>query len=279
VRPRHRPAPRAARIGFLALLSGGGRIDGALERARLEMHVDAAWERLDIDVRARASDQHALDNALAGRAHLALAGRDPHEQREVERCQRYVTITAELPDSAELLVLQAALALLRALAAEQELLLALDRSSARWWAPAELLALAAGRALDLDEHVQLVVEAVERRPGVGHLVRSRGLEKLARPDVGGRVPRRDAERIAELLRDLARLLLEGEILEPGDRLLTPELPPLTLVPRTDDCLSPASPDEAPLYELRDLDPAGRPGPSLAALLAAVRPRPRLRIVK
>lgn len=241
--------------------------------------MDAAWQRLDVDVRARGSDQQRLEEALAGRARLALAARDPHEQREVERCQRYVTIAAELADPAELAVLQAALALLRGLAAEADLLLAVDRSTARWWTPAELLALTPGRSLELDEHLQLVVEAVERSPGAGHLVRSRGLDKFARPDVGGRVPRRDAERISELLRELAGLLIEGELLQPGDRLHAPDLPPLTLIPRSDDCLSDAPPDEAPLYELRDLDPAEQPGPSLTGLLAALRPKPRLRVLK
>ncbi len=241
--------------------------------------MDAAWQRLDVDVRTRGSDQQRLEEALAGRARLTLAARDPHQQREVERCQRYVTIAAELADPAALAVLQAALALLRGLAAEEDLLIAVDSSTARWWTPAELLALAPGRSLDLDEHVQLVVEAVERSPGAGHLVRSRGLDKFARPDVGGRVPRRQAEPISELLRELAWLLIEGEVLQPRDRLLAPELPPLTLIPRSDDCLNDAPPDQAPLYELRDLDPAGRPGPSLAGLLGVLKPKPRLRVLK
>ena len=226
----------------------------------------------------RGNDGGRFDEALAGRAAMYLEGRDPHEQHEVARCQKYALIEADTPDPADLRVLGAAVATVRALAREGNLLLALDRVTARWWSPAELHALAVDRPFDVDEHAQVVVEAIERTPGAGHLVRSRGLEKFARPDVGGRAPRRETSSISELVRDVARLLAEGHEVHPGDRLRVPDLPPLTLVPRTEDCLQDAPAASAPLYELRDLLPNG-PGPDLTALLAALRPKPRLKVLK
>ncbi|MSP63297.1 MAG: hypothetical protein EXR72_23730 [Myxococcales bacterium] len=268
------PMRRPARIELYALLLGP-RIDGALERARTLVPDDAAWDALEIDVRARATDVGRLDEALSGRAALALESCDEHTRREVATCARYATIAATLPDPSSLEVLQAAHALLSALAREDDLLLAVDRSTARLWTPPELSALRDGRGFDLDEHVRVVVEAVERRPGAGHIVRSRGLVKFARPDVAARVPRRDSERVSEIVRDVARLLADGELLSPGDRVSLEGAPSLTLIPRRDDCQDDDAPDTAPLFELRDLGPAGRPGPSLAGLLAALRPKPRL----
>jgi hypothetical protein len=276
-RTAHRPTRRRARLSFVALLDGA-RIDAALDRARDELGDARAWDALDVQVRARATDGGRLDAALDGRPRMTLASRPEHERSDVDRAQRYATIEADLADPPILTVLCGALAILRALADEGDLVLACDLATARWWAPDELAALAPDRPFELDEHVQVVVEAVERRPGVGHLVRSRGLGKFARPDVGGRGPRRDAERLSEVLRDVARVLADGAALEPGARVELRALGPCTFVPRPDDALGDAPADEAPLYELRDLGPDG-PGPDCAGLLAALRPRPRLKLVR
>jgi hypothetical protein len=276
-RPRHRADPaRLARVELIALLSGP-RIEGALERARAEVGDAAIFDQLEVEVRAAATDGGRLDEALGGRAAHALALRDEHERRDVASCRRYATIVAAVADPPSLDLLQASTALLRALALEDDLVLALDASTARWWSPPELAALDPARPFALDEHCQVVVEAVERTPGAGHVVRSRGLVKLARPDVAARVPRRDAERVAEVVRDLARLLAEGELVRPGDRLALAELPSLTMVPLGDDCRA-APPDTAPLYELRDLATDGGAARDCAALVAALRPRPRLKVL-
>jgi hypothetical protein len=56
------------------------------------------------------------------------------------------------------------------------------------------------------------------------------------------------------------------------------LPPITLIPRTDDALGDASPDVAALYEIRDLH-GDRPGADCATLLRAALPRIHLRVVR
>jgi hypothetical protein len=273
-----KPSGRPAYFGFVALLDDP-RIDDALERARDEVGDPRLYDRLTVDLVVRANDGGRLDEALSGRGAFGLEARDEHERHEIARCPKYVVIEARLADSRSLALLEAALATLRALATEGNLLFAVDQVTARWWTPAELAALPPDRPFDLDEHAQVVVEAVERAPGVGHLVRSRGLGKLARPDVGARAPRRDASLLAEIVRDLARLLAHGEQPAPGDLLRVPNLPPLTLVPRTDDCLHDAPAASAPLYELRDRGPDPSPGPDLRELLAALRPKPRLKVLR
>ena len=292
IRPRHplaatpdalRPARgRLAEVHFIALLDGA-RIDGALERAREEIAREPIWNALEIDVRARAIDGGRLDEVLAGRAGMTLSRLPEHERWEIDRCQWYASIAATAADPPALDVLQAAIHVLAVLADEDDLLIALDRATARWTSPAALLSLPPERRFSLDEHVDVVAEAVERRPGAGHVVRSRGLPKLARPDVCARVPRRDAERVSEIIRDLARLLADGDTLLPGDRVSIPGLPPLTLIPRTDDALSDAPKDTAPLYELRDLATDGTIGPDCRSLLstlhAARAPKPRLKVLK
>ena len=275
---------RVARYDFIGLLDGG-RVEDALVRAREEIGNDAIWEALEVEVRARAIDGGRLDEVLSGRAGMTLSRRPAHELWEIDRCQFYLVMAGVAADPPALDLLQAALHLLVVLANEGDLLLALDGATARWLSPESLLALDAERGFDLDEHVDVVVEAVERKAGVGHVVRARGMVKFARPDVCARVPRKEAERVSEIVRDIARLLAEGETLLPGDRVNAPGLPPLTLIPRSDDALWDADAETAPLYELRDLSPEGGPEGSpraglqgLLETLARAR-RPKLRVLK
>jgi hypothetical protein len=263
---------------MVALLDGA-HIEEALARAQAEVDDDRIWDALDVQVRARVTDGGRLDEALCGRPLMTLEALGSTERTVVARCQWYASVAAAPADSPTLDVLEAATALLRALADDGDVTLALDVVTARWWSADELKRLWARRPFALDEHVNVVVEAVERRPGVGHLVRSRGLAKLARPDVGARGPRRDAERLSELLRDVARLLADGAPMGAGERLRAANLPPAVFIPRSDDALADASADEAPLYELRDLDEGGSPAATCERLLAALRPKPRLTVVK
>ena len=291
-RPRFTPpgGPRPARLGFIALLETP-KIDAALDAAReafsatdaatdSDPDASAAWDALEIDIRARAADGGRLGDILAGRAGMTLAQLSEAAQHDIARATRYVTISATHPDPAALHVLQAALACARALADEGDLTAWLDVSTARWWLPDELGALDPQRRFELDEHIQIVVEAAERRPGHGHVVRSRGLDKLARPDVAARAPRRDAPLLSEVVRDLARLLAEGVLIEPGDKLTVRDLPPLTVVAVGPDTLAPAPAASAPVFELRDVRPdGGGPDAGCPALIAALKPRPRLKVLR
>jgi hypothetical protein len=225
----------------VALLSDA-RIDDALEAARASD--EDAWSRLHVEPRLRANDGGWLDEALGGRVAQYLAARSSSERYDVERCRAYVVVEARLPDAPHADVLRAALSTLQALADDDDLVLAIDRATARIHAPDELRALDGGRPFDPAEHLVIVREAEERRPGAGRWVRSRGLTKLARPDVGARAERPD-DALAELVRGVAEELALGRVLRPGER-----VEGRTVIARSDDGLAEAPPDEAPLYELR-----------------------------
>jgi len=262
---------RRRRFEFIALLTTP-HIDDAIEDA------GGHAGELEIEVRARAADAGRLATLLAGRAGHGLAALPDDAQHAIAAAGRYASITADLPDGADLSALRRATAIARALAEADDLVAWLDVATARWWLPAELSALAPERPFDLDEHVQVVVESVERRPGHGHVVRSRGLPKLARPDVCARAPRREAELVSEVVRDVARLLAEGAEAVPGERLAVRGLPPVALMPRSDGALDQAPAASAPLVEICDAQPDGI-APGCPALLAALKPRPRLKVVR
>jgi hypothetical protein len=236
------PSVRRTELAFVALLSDA-RIDDALEAARVAD--EGAFARLHVELRLRANDGGWLDEALGGRVAQYLAARSSSERYDVERCRAYAVVEARLPDEPHADVLRAALATLQALAADDDLVLAVDRATARIHAPDELIALDPRRPFDPAEHLVIVREAEERRPGTGRWVRSRGLSKLARPDVGARAADRPDDALAELVRGVAEELAAGRVLSPGER-----VEGRTVIARSDDGLADAPPDEAPLYELR-----------------------------
>jgi hypothetical protein len=231
---------RPARLLHFALLDSPD-VDELLEPALPE---------LEVTVRLRATDGGRFDEMMSGRAGLALDSMEPWARHEIARCQRYATLSAAAPDSSARALVQAAEAVLFALAEAGELSWALDATTSAWRTPEQILALPSSRPFAADEHFIVVVEAVERAPGAGHLVRTRGLGKFGRPDVAMHAPRAEAERAADWVRQVARRGALGEPFLPGRRLSLPSLPPLALWPRTDDGLSPAPADEAPIYELK-----------------------------
>jgi hypothetical protein len=257
VRPRHRRQPRRAELRFVALLADPD-VEDALEDARARVADDELTAALTIELRSRGTDQGRLEEVLRGRARFSVEALSAGDRAELDRATRYLSFAASPADPPTHQLLEALMVTLRALTDAGCLLTAVDESTARLWAPAGLLALPADRLCALDEHVRVGVEVTERRAGAGHLLRTYGLAKFARPDVGARGARADVERLSELVHGLAELLYDGEPIEPGDRLSLPGLTPLTPVPRSADCLSDAPVDSAPLYELRDVGADGRP---------------------
>jgi len=246
IRPRWVSSGRRAEIAFLAVLSDA-RIDDALAQARAAD--EDAFDALHVEPRLRSHDQGRFEEAIGGRVALYLAERSDEERREVERCRAYAVVEARLDDAPHADVLRAALETLRALAIDDDLVLAIDRTTGRIHGPDELRALDPARPFDPGEHIVVVREAEPRRPGVGRLVRSRGLGKLARPDVGAHDAGHD-DALAERVRSVAEELALGRTLTVGERLALPR--PAIVTARADDGLADAPPDAAPLYELREV---------------------------
>jgi hypothetical protein len=270
-RPRYRGLPRRAELRFIVLLSDP-HVDDALKDARARIADEAVANALTIDLRSRSTDQGRLDEALGGRARFAVEALPAGERAQLARASRYLWCEASPADPPTHELLEAVMVTLRAVAEADCLLAALDETTARLWTPDALVALPADRLCALDEHVRVGVEVSERRAGVGHLLRTYGLTKFARPDVGARGPRGEIERLGELLHGLAELLYQGEPIELGDRVSLPGLPPLTPVPRSADCLEDAPADRAALYELRDAAANGRAEATCERALSTLRPR-------
>src|SRR5262249_25715089 len=140
---------------------------------------------LEVAVRMRATDGGRFDEALSGRSGLAVESMAPWVQHEIARCQRYATLEALVTHTEARAVLQSADALLAALAQDGDLTWSLDLGTCTLLPANEV----AERAFSVEHHFLVVVESVERAPGVGHLVRSRGLTQFGRPDVAMRAPR------------------------------------------------------------------------------------------
>jgi hypothetical protein len=225
---------RLARFEHVAVLDSGD-----VEEAR--------DDELVVGVRQRANDGGRFDEILSGRAGLSLEGLPVWARHEIARCQRYASVSVEVPRERAQAMIQAAERLLLEWAQAGELTWTVDGVTGGWRAAEAILPRPTFAA---DDHFVVVVEAVERAPGAGHLVRSRGLTKFALPDVAMRAPRAEAPGVAEWVREVARRGAEGEPFQPGRRILVRGRG-FALWPRSEDGLSAAPPDEAPLYELRE----------------------------
>ena len=204
-------------------------------------------DELEIQVRNRATDGGRFDEILSGRAGLTLEALPAWARHEVGRCQRYASLLARGTEDRARYLVETAESILAAWARAGDLAWVLDRVTSTWRRGDQVVEQ---RAFSVEDQFVVVVEAVERAPGVGHLVRTRGLAKFARAEVGMRTPRSEAEAVSEWVREVGRRGAEGEVFQPGRRLLVAGRP-FALWPRSEDCLETLPPNEAPLFELRE----------------------------
>jgi hypothetical protein len=93
----------------------------------------------------------------------------------------------------------------------------LDVYAANWLSGAIVASLPPDRPFTLHREVSLIAET-EPTPGFGHAVHTRGMMKVGRPDLIAGVPADRIEETGRILNHLARMLAEGHILLPGQRL-------------------------------------------------------------
>lgn len=130
---------------------------------------------------------------------------------------RYVhRIDAQIVDPPDLGYLQAAWALARC-ACDTGAGAVLDAHALRWWSREALRSWKLEGPFDVDREITLVLET-EPEPGTGQLLHTRGMAKLARPDLVISVhDPSDRETLARALRELARRAATGVALEPDTR--------------------------------------------------------------
>jgi hypothetical protein len=126
------------------------------------------------------------------------------------------SVTVEVDDPADLTHLQLAWAVAASLARAGAGAV-LDLHAAHWLTGAAVAALPPDRPFTVQNEFTTTAET---RPasGFGHPVHTRGLAKVARPDLVTGVPATRIEHTDRILNHLSRLLANGAVLTPGQRL-------------------------------------------------------------
>lgn len=211
LRPAFRPTGRRASVVLLAF-GGGGFEVGELDVRGVPDGVPV--EALDVRLHRREEDPGWLDGWRTG-ALRALATQQMGRLDELDAAERCCSVTVEVDDPADLTHLQLAWAvaagLVRAGAGT-----VLDVHAATWRAGEAVAGLAPERSFTVQEEISLVAETSAQR-GFGHVIHTRGLAKVGRPDLIAGVPAERLEHTGRVLNHLARMLAEGHVLEPGQR--------------------------------------------------------------
>lgn len=125
-------------------------------------------------------------------------------------------IDASIVDAPDLGYLQAAWALARC-ACDAGAGAVLDAHAIRWWSREKVKSWPLEGGFDVDREITLVLET-EPEPGIGQLLHTRGMAKLARPDLVIAIQDpADSERLGRALRELARRAATGIAFEPDTR--------------------------------------------------------------
>lgn len=207
-RDAHQPTERNADVLLVCFSHGPLRDDPPLDAGRFGVPSAAAVDLLDVRRQERATDPAVFDGWRAEPLH-AIAARDLGASvTELDNADECHIIRAELADPADLGYLQAAWALARWLCARGASVV-LDGHAARFWTSEQVLAVAPDAPFDVNREVSVIFETEPAFGTDGHFVHTRGLVKLARPDVVAVCGVNDADLVAELLKQLAIGMARG----------------------------------------------------------------------
>lgn len=134
----------------------------------------------------------------------------------IEKSRFVHRIDATIADPPDLGYLQAAWALARC-ACDAGAGAVFDAHALRWWTREAICGWPLEGAFDVDREITLVLET-EPGPGIAQLLHTRGMAKLARPDLVIAIEDPgDREPLARALRELARRASTGVAFEPETR--------------------------------------------------------------
>jgi hypothetical protein len=220
--PWHRGDRRATgRLADVALVvfHAGPLADGVpMSLARFGGPSNEAVQRIDV---TSIQDPAWLGGWRAGgmRA-VAESTLTPAEMAALDAADRCHFVRATIADPADLTYLQASWAVARWLSARGATLV-LDAFAIRFHPAERLLAEDVRAPLSVEREVAIVHEAEPELGKLGHVVHTRGLGKLARPDLVALVEPKAVKPTVALLRALAARLADGYMPTPGER---PALP-------------------------------------------------------
>jgi hypothetical protein len=164
----------------------------------------------------------------------AARGLDDLGRLKAASCCYSITVTAE--DPADLTHLQLAWAV-ASMVAKAGAFATFDAYAVNWLPGPAVASLSPHRPFTIQQEVSLMGEN-EPTAGFGHAVHTRGMIKFGRPDLVTGVPADQIEQTGRILNHLARMLAEGDVLEPGQRIHVDGAQTLTVTPYTPDATTP-----------------------------------------
>ncbi len=175
---------------------------------------------IDASIVERESNEEWFDGWRTG-ALRAVAEKDLGKSlAALDEADLAVVLKATLDDPPDFGYLQACWGLARWFVARGASVV-LDAFAARFWRGEVLAKKPLTAGLDIRHEINMIFETDVTEPNEGHCLHTRGLGKLARPDLVTVVRREDADPVAEVMWQLAELIATGANPAPG---LLVELP-------------------------------------------------------
>lgn len=204
-RPYFRAGQQATKLSFVCF----GRAPLAeldLDRRRFGLPKAELIERFELREQRRASEPRWFEDWWSG-AFGVIAERDLGDDLALLTTSDVCcTLRLELPDCADLSPLQSAWGLCRWLCA-RGMSVVLDVHAFRFRTRADLETMSFAE-IDVEREVKLVLETDANQDGL-HLLHTRGLCKVARPELYCFIRPDDASLMARAMNQVARTLLEG----------------------------------------------------------------------
>jgi hypothetical protein len=214
-RPAFRPTGRTAAITLIVFADENVLGTGRDLQIRDAVPPAASLATLDLRMHQYADSAGWIDAWRTGALRNIAAGQlDDLGRLEAASCCYSITVAAE--DPTDLTHLQLAWAVASRIAAAGAFA-ALDVYAVNWLPGSTVASLSPDRPFTIQQEVNLVAET-EPTPGFGHPVHTRGMIKFGRPDLVAGVPADCVEETGQILNHLARMLADGHILVPGQRL-------------------------------------------------------------
>jgi hypothetical protein len=198
---------------LLVAFSPGPLADaGPLSMSRFGAPTEQSVRGLDMRTHAAEEDPDWFDGWRTGALATMAAAQLPDAGR-LDTAGYCHAVRADVPDPPDLGHLQAAWAATRWLV-ERGCFAVLDAHAGRWRDGPALSALAPDRPFDLGDEITIVFETDET-PGFGHAMHTRGMAKFARPDLMAAADPGNADRLAQVIHQLASALADGDTVAPG----------------------------------------------------------------
>jgi hypothetical protein len=208
---------RAASVMLFAFADAALPAPLPLSRAKHGVPEGDGMKHVGIASIARAQAPEWFDGFFAEPGASIARGELGDETFDAIRGSSFVhRIDAQVVDPGDLGYLQAAWALARCVC-ESGAGAVLDAHAIRWWSRASIARWPLEGAFDVDREITLVLET-DATPGSGQLLHTRGMAKLARPDlVIALHDPSERDVLGKALRELARRAATGVALEPDTR--------------------------------------------------------------